>query len=62
MYMEHNQFDKNSAVQELSFDEIDDVNGAFLGVALIAGVAVGAAAVGLFALGYTAAHNRANRG
>lgn len=58
--MNHEAFAQGT-IQELKFDEIEEVNGAALGLALLAGVAIGTAVVGLVALGHERAHRNAER-
>lgn len=54
-YMEHSPaFSPTDGIQELSFTEVDQVNGS--GVLLVAGIIVGGIALGYLACDYIASH------
>lgn len=60
-YMENTgTFGKAEGIQELNFDEVENVTGGILELAI--GYLVGRGVVALFEMGYDGAHNRANRG
>ena len=56
----HAAFAPAGGIQELSFDEIEEVGGG-PGWAIVAGVVIVVAVVALLAVGYMGAHNKANQ-
>lgn len=58
--MDQNGF-AQGRISELSINEVDEVDGAALGLAILAVVAIGGAIVGLVAIGYERAHQNAER-
>ena len=55
-HLDNATFDRNANVVELSFGEIDEVNGGGIGI----GIAVAVVVVGLLAVGFAGEHNRDN--